>query len=86
MSWWLWVVFGLALAGLEIVAPAWVFLGFAVGALGVGGVLWLGWAPTTALQILVFALMSLVGWAVLRAAFGTRRGQVKRIERDINEN
>lgn len=92
MSWWLWAVAGLILAALEVVAPAWVFLGFALGALALGLLLWVGGplaafvAGSLALQVLVFAALSLAGWAVLRAAFGAPRGEVNRIDRDINDN
>ena len=34
--WWVWIIAALVLATLEVVAPAQIFLGFAIGALGVG--------------------------------------------------
>lgn len=92
MSWWIWVVAGLALAALEVAMPAWVFLGFALGAMAVGLLLWVGGpfaaviAGSLALQALLFALLSLAGWAGLRAALGPPQGGVKHIDRDINDN
>lgn len=83
---WVWIVAGVGLAVLEVIAPAYVFLGFAVGAVVVGVLLWAGvlgggW-PALAL---VFAVVSLVAWLVLRKVFGLRHGQVKIWDRDINE-
>jgi membrane protein implicated in regulation of membrane protease activity len=85
VSWWLWIVAGVALGVLEVLAPAWVFLGFALGAVGVGIALWLGGPMALAWQALLFAGLSLASWVALRAALGARGDAVKRIERDINE-
>lgn len=87
--WWLWMVGALVLAFLEVLAPAQVFLGFAVGAAAVGlalltGVPGLaGSLPTT---LLVFAILSLIAWIVIRKVVGIRPGQVKFWDRDINED
>jgi hypothetical protein len=40
--WWVWLVAAILLAILEVVAPAQIFLGFAIGAAGVGLALLLG--------------------------------------------
>lgn len=90
--WWIWVVAGCALAILEILAPAFVFLGFAIGAVLTGVIEWLAVPPAGWMMgswprhVLVFALLSLVAWGVLTAIFGLRRGQVKVWKRDINDN
>ncbi|NDR57958.1 NfeD family protein [Aliiruegeria sabulilitoris] len=91
-AWWVWMVAGLALAILEVLAPGWIFLGFAIGCAVTGGLLWIG-GPFTALvegslplTLLVFALLSLVSWVVLRKVFGLRGGSVKTFDHDINEN
>lgn len=85
--WWVWMVAAGLLAILEMLVPAFVFLGFAVGAavtglLTLAGVLGSAWAP----MVFVFAIASLGGWYLLRALFGRHEGQVKIIDRDINEN
>lgn len=85
--WWVWMVAAGLLAILEMVVPAFVFLGFAVGAaitglLTLAGILGAAWAP----MVFVFAVASLGGWYLLRAVFGKHKGQVKVITRDINEN
>jgi membrane protein implicated in regulation of membrane protease activity len=85
--WWVWVVAGFVLGGLEIVVPGYIFLGFAIGAVltgilvGIGAV---GGGP--AWLALIFALASLVAWMVLRRTMGVRTGQVKVWDRDINDN
>lgn len=83
---WVWIVAGVALAVLEVLVPAYVFLGFAIGSVVVGALIWAGllgagW-PALAL---VFALVSLVAWLLLRRFFGIRHGQIKIWDRDINE-
>ena len=35
--WWVWIVAGFSLGVLEILAPGYIFLGFAIGALVTGG-------------------------------------------------
>ena len=84
--WWVWVLAGVVLALLEIVVPGFVFLGFAIGA-GVTGVLvLLGVAPgNVALLALMFAVLSLVAWIVLRRAVGVTKSQVKVWKDDIND-
>lgn len=87
--WWVWMVGALLLAILEVVAPAQIFLGFAVGAAGVGAGLLLGvpgLATSVPLMLLVFAVVSLAAWLLLRPLMGIREGQVKHFTRDINED
>lgn len=84
--WWVWVLAGIVLGFLEVVVPGFVFLGFAIGA-GVTGLLVLmGAAPSNvALLALMFAVLSLVAWIVLRRAVGVTRSQVKLWKSDIND-
>ncbi|MFN3955539.1 MAG: NfeD family protein [Pararhodobacter sp.] len=91
-TWWVWVAFGLAVATLEVVVPGYVFVGFAIGAvltgaaigLGLPGGAWMAAAPLNA--VVVFAVLSVVAWLSLRYGLGLRKGQVKHIRRDINED
>lgn len=84
--WWVWVVAGIVLAVLEIVVPGFVFLGFAVGAGLTGLLVLIGVAPgNVALLALVFAVLSLVAWIVLRRAVGVTKSQVKVWKDDIND-
>lgn len=87
--WWLWMVAALVIGFLEVLAPAQIFLGFALGAAITGLALLVGipgLATSLPLTLLLFAVMSLVSWLVVRKAVGVRPGQVKVWERDINED
>ncbi len=84
--WWVWAVAGLVLGILEVVTPGFISGAVAVGAvLLVGGLF--GWVPSAlAPLVLLFALASLVAWAMLRRLLGVRKGQVRIWDRDINDN
>ena len=84
--WWAWVVLGFLLGILEIVAPGYIFLGFAIGAVLTGAVAALGLTASLPLLLLIFAVASVVAWLVLRKVMGVREGQVKIWDRDINDN
>ncbi|MCB6178141.1 hypothetical protein LHP98_08355 [Rhodobacter sp. Har01] len=85
--WWAWIVLGFGLGVLEVLAPGFIFLGFAVGAVLTGVLVGFGIVgPGLPLLLLVFAVLSLVAWAVTRKLVGTRQGQVKLWDRDINDN
>lgn len=84
--WWVWIVAGFLLGGLEVLAPGYIFLGFAIGAALTGalvglGIMGGGWP----VLLLVFAIMSLIAWFALRRTMGVRAGQVKVWDRDIND-
>ena len=69
-EWWTWAVAALVMGILEIIAPAFVLLGFAIGA-GVVAVLLLIGGPalvggTVPMAVVIFASVSLVAWLVLR--------------------
>lgn len=84
--WWAWVAAGLGLAILELFAPGFVFLGFAVGAAAVGLVLAVGVSFSLPWALVVFAVISVIAWIAMRQFFGIRQGQVKTFHRDINED
>ena len=84
--WWAWVAAGFGLAILEVLAPGFIFLGFAIGAVLVGVVLAVGVILTLAWALVIFALASVAAWLVLRQVFGIRAGQKKVWDRDINED
>ena len=86
-TWWTWIVLGFALGVLEILAPGYIFLGFAIGAVVTGVLVGIGLAPEglTGL-ILVFANQAVMAWQILRRVMGVREGQVKIWDRDINDS
>jgi membrane protein implicated in regulation of membrane protease activity len=84
--WWAWIVAGFALGVLEVIAPGYIFLGFAIGAVATGvlvGVGVLGGLPAT---MLIFALASLGAWFAMRRMLGRHAGTAKIWDRDINDN
>jgi len=91
-DWWVWVVGGLVLAIFEVIAPAFIFLGFAIGAVLTGLILWTGLPPSTWMgqdltrHLLIFGVLSLIAWIALRSIFGIRKGQVRIVHHDINED
>ena len=85
-QWWVWIVAGIVLAILEVLAPGFILVGFAVGAVATGILLYLGvLGASLPVLLLVFAVTSLLTWLVFRKIFGLRRGQVKIWDEDINE-
>ncbi|MCG7518459.1 NfeD family protein [Ruegeria sp. Ofav3-42] len=86
LTWWLWLAGALALGILEIILPGFIFLGFAVGAAITGLLLVIpGIAPNLPVLLLIFAVLSLVSWLVLRRMFALPHGQVKIFRHDIND-
>ena len=75
-------------AGGLVLAPGFIFLGFAVGAMIVGGLLLLGGGlvPSFPIALLIAGISAGVAWVFIRKLAGERKGQVKRIDTDINEN
>ncbi|CAN0606093.1 unnamed protein product, partial [Ectocarpus sp. 12 AP-2014] len=74
---------------LEVLAPAQIFLGFALGAAGVGLGLLVGipgLSTSLPMALVVFGVLSLIAWIGIRRMVGVREGQVKVWDRDINEN
>ena len=84
--WWAWAAAGIGLAILEILAPGYIFLGFAIGALVVSALLFAGVTFSLAWLLVICAAVALISWLVLRQVFGIRKGQVKIIRHDINED
>lgn len=85
-TWWLWIAAALILGILEVLAPGYVFLGFALGALAVGLVLMnTGLGLSLPVLLLIFAALSLIAWLGLRHFFALPKGQVKTFDTDIND-
>lgn len=91
-TWWLWALAAVVLAILEVVAPTYILLGFAIGAgfvavglmTGIlGGVIASGYG--LAWLTVIFAVLSLLAWLSLRAAFGKPGGSAQTFEKDVND-
>ncbi|NCO87138.1 MAG: hypothetical protein GW886_10970 [Rhodobacterales bacterium] len=86
-QWWVWMAAAAALGILEMLVPAWVFLGFALGAAIMGCLMATGWLTLGAAgSLLLFAVLSLAAYLVLRRLLGMKKGQVKVWTTDINDN
>lgn len=85
-TWWVWIAAGMVLGVLELLAPGYIFLGFAIGALLTGGLVALGVPGSLPLALVIFAALSLIAWAAVRRLLGRRAGHVKIIRGDINDN
>jgi len=84
--WWVWVAAGLVLAILELFVPGFIFVGFAVGAVVVGVLIALGVVLSLPWMLVIFAVISVLVWVGLRLGLGTREGQTKTFDHDINED
>ena len=83
-TWWAWAALALVLAILEVLAPGFVLLGFAIGAALVSVLVWLNVGLSLIWLSLLFAVASLVAWLVLRSVFQLKTGQVRTFDEDIN--
>ncbi len=84
--WWIWMAAAVVLLVLEVLSPAYVFLGFAIGAGVVGVLLLLGLTTGWPMLLLICAVVAAAAWALLRRFMGVRKGQTKIWTRDINED
>ncbi len=95
MGWseyWVWFAAAIVLGILEILAPGYILLGFAIAA-GLMGFIFLFdggigayLASSLPVTLVVFGLAALAVWVIMRKVFGARGGSVKVWEEDINDN
>ena len=86
-TWWVWIAGALVFAILEVLAPVFIFLGFAAGAAAVGVLISIGvdFGGSVPMMVVVFAAVSLGTTIFLRWVLGTRRSENKRFTDDIND-
>ena len=83
--WWIWLAGALALGILEVLAPGFIFLGFAIGAALVGLLLLTPVSPGLPALLAIFAILSLCAWVLLRRVFRREGGDARRVHHDIND-
>lgn len=83
--WWIWLAGALILAILEVAVPGFIFLGFSIGAALVGLLLLTSLSPGLPALLAIFAILSLIAWAILRRAFRRPGGQARMFHKDIND-
>ncbi len=85
--WWVWICAALVLGVVELLAPGFIFLGFAIGALAMAALAAVIALPAANVPALLamFAILSLVAWIVLRVMFLRQSSGARIVTRDINE-
>jgi inner membrane protein len=67
VAWWMWLLAGIALLGIEILTPGGFFIiFFGAGALAVGLLALVGWQPGVPVQGLVFLALSVISLLLFR--------------------
>lgn len=84
--WWVWISIALALGVVELLAPGFIFLGFAFGAAIVAGIVAVFDITNFPALLAVFALLSLAAWIALKAVFRRQSSGARIVTRDINDN
>ena len=85
--WWVWIAIGIGLGVLEMLAPAFVLLGFAIGAtiVGLGLLAGLFTSFSFAALMAIFAVASLLAWIGLRILVKRPGDTPKVFDHDIND-
>lgn len=86
LSGWFWLISAIVLAIAETILPGFILLGFSLGALVTGLVLFTGLVISLPWVLLLFAIASGIGWLVLRKIFMRPEQRPKIWRRDINDN
>ncbi len=84
--WWVWICIALALGVVELLAPGFIFLGFAIGALIMAGIVAFVAGINVPPLLALFAVLSLLAWIGLRLVFRRQSSGARIVTRDINEN
>ncbi|MGJ8626758.1 MAG: NfeD family protein [Sulfitobacter sp.] len=84
--WWVWICAALALGVIELLAPGFIFLGFAIGALAMAVFIFVLPATNVPALLAMFAILSLIAWIGLRVVFRRQSSGTRIVDRDINEN
>lgn len=85
-EWWVWMSGALILATLEVLIPGYIFLGFAIGAAAMGVLILFGISATGfALTLVIFSILSLISYLLMRKYFALKTGQVKIWDTDVND-
>ena len=82
--WWIWGAASLTLGVAEVIVPGYIFLGFAIGAMVMALVAFVA-TLSLPVSLVVFAILSLVGFLVLRKYFSLPKSQITIWDRDIND-
>lgn len=84
--WWMWICIALVVGLIELLAPGFIFLGFALGALVMAAVVYVVPGLSVPLMLALFAILSLMAWIALRQIFKHQSSGARIVTQDINEN
>ncbi|MGJ8588520.1 MAG: NfeD family protein [Yoonia sp.] len=85
-EWWVWMSGALILATLEVLIPGYIFLGFAIGAGMMGLLILFGISASGfAITLVIFSVLSLISYLLMRKYFALKTGQVKIWDTDVND-
>lgn len=84
--WWVWICLALVLGVIELLAPATIFLGFALAAVFMAGVVAVFTGISAPALLALFAFLSLIAWIVLRMMFRRQTSDARIVTHDINDN
>jgi membrane protein implicated in regulation of membrane protease activity len=83
--WWAWIAIAIALGIVEVMVPGFIFLGFALGALIMTGIVALFPGLSAAALFALFAGLSLLCWVALRLMFKRQSSGAQVFTDDIND-
>lgn len=84
--WWMWICIALVVGLIELLAPGFIFLGFALGALVMAAVVFVAPGMSVPLMLALFAILSLISWILLRQIFKRQSSGARIVTRDINDH
>lgn len=84
--WWVWAATALVLGIAEVLLPGFIFLGFAIGAVIMVGVVTLVEGLSAAALLAIFSGISLMCWIALHLVFKRQSSDERIVENDINDN
>lgn len=84
--WWVWISIALLLGVVELLLPGFIFLGFAIGAVFIAGIVAVVSFGNVPALFALFAALSLVSWIALKVLFRKQSSGARIVTHDINEN
>lgn len=83
--WWAWMAAAIVFGLIEIFTPAFLFLGFAIGAFATGLIVAVTGGLATGTVLVVFGVLSILAWVGLRLAFKRQSTDAKIFVKDVND-
>lgn len=84
--WWVWMAAALVMGLIEVLVPGFIFLGFALGAVAMAGLVFVAPGFSPAALLAIFAGLSLLAWILLRLAFRSQSSGARIVHKDVNDN